>query len=95
MYAKGIHSFDYEPADVVSTAFHFGHITPFVSEGDHVKRGDPIAAVFFDTPFTPKPAYVVVLQMSDGQAYQFSPCELSDRAAFCGKCAPGTPFNCP
>ncbi|MFB0536584.1 MAG: hypothetical protein ACETWR_16565 [Anaerolineae bacterium] len=93
--SKEEHPFDYSPDDIDSVAYHFGHITPWVTVGQRVSAGDAIGEIFFDTPFTPKLAYVLILRFKDGTSYQFSPCMVSNTAGFCDICAPGTPFRCP
>jgi len=94
--SKGIFEFDYELDDVESVSLHVAHVIPLVEEGDIVRKGEPIAKVYFDTPHDPKKiGYVIYIHMRDGTYYQFGPCDVPNEGEFCGKCAPGSYNVCP
>ena len=94
--SKGIFEFNYELNDVEFVSLHIAHVIPLVEEGDRVKKGEPVAKVFFDMPHDPKKiGYVIYIHMKDGTLYHFGPCDVPNEGEFCGKCTPGTPHICP
>jgi hypothetical protein len=74
--------------------YHLAHITPWRAEG-RVEAGEPAGTVVDGWYDPDKVALMIIVKLQDGREYQFSPCTLPNTTSFCGKCYPGTPYNCP
>ena len=75
----------------------FGHLLPTRDIGP-VVAGEPIALAKDLSPIPIRPnkvGYYIIVRFDDRKEYYFSPCALPNTAEFCGKCYPGTPYNCP
>ena len=94
-----VRSYGIEPWQIKYVWYHLGHIIPSRTSG-WVKKGEVVGTVWDASGVWDegKVAYVVRIGYSDEEGtpeIQVSPCELPNRGTFCGKCYPGTPYNCP
>jgi len=92
-----INSTGYTPSRVKGVYIGFGHLIPTRDTGP-VAAGESIASAkdLSSIPIRPnKVAYYIIIVFDDREEYFFSPCTLPNTAEFCGKCYPGTPYNCP
>ena len=96
LLSKGVFEFNYELDDFKFADLYIAHVIPLVEEDDRVKKGEPIAKVYFDMPHNPKKiGYAIMVHMKNGTYYMFSPCDVPNEGEFCGKCTPGSPHVCP
>jgi hypothetical protein len=83
-----------DPSSVDRIEFILAHVTPWRTEG-WVEAGESVGTPF-DGWFDPdKIGYVIIVRFRNGWQEQFSPCTLPNTSSFCGRCYPGTPYNCP
>jgi hypothetical protein len=89
-------SIGYEMKNVESVKIGMGHINPLVELGQ-IQKGQVLGTPTHLAPtgITTNVVALVVIVQLDGKEYHFSPCEIPNETSFCGKCCPGTPYNCP
>jgi hypothetical protein len=82
--------------DVESVQIGMGHINPSVELG-HIDKGQLLGTATHLAPagITTNVVALIVIVRMNGKEYHFSPCEIANETSFCGKCCPGTPYNCP
>lgn len=89
-----VSSAGFDSSSVERIEFHLAHVTPWRTEG-WVEAGEAVGSPF-DAWFNPDViGYVIIVRFRNAWQEQFSPCTLPNTASFCGKCYPGTPYNCP